>query len=60
MFTSGLKMTLGKRTIVPGGTTSLKVTAFADQLAKVRTRPRVLMITNDPKRPKVVITINAN
>ena len=53
-------MTLGKRTIVPGGTTSLKVTAFADQLAKVRTRPRVLMITNDPKRPKVVITINAN
>ena len=60
MFTSGLKMTLGKRTIAPGCTTKLKVTAYADQLAKVRTRPRVLMITNDPKRPKVVITINAN
>jgi hypothetical protein len=60
MFTSGLKMTLSKRTLAPGETTKLKVTAFADQLAKVRTRPRVLMITNDPKRPKVVITINAH
>ena len=33
-------------------------TAVADELKKARSVPRVLMITNDPKQPKVVITIN--
>lgn len=59
MFTRGLKVTLGKRVLAPGESTKMKVTAFADQLAKVRTRPRVLMITNDPRLPKIVININA-
>jgi hypothetical protein len=30
-----------------------------DDLQKVRTRPRILMITNDPDKAKIVITINA-
>ena len=60
MFTSGLKVTLGKRALNPGETTKLKVTAYADQLAKARTKPRILMITNDPKTPKVIITVNTN
>lgn len=59
LFTRGLKVTLGKSSLAPGETTKLKVTAFASDLKKVRTRPRVLMITNDPKRSKVVITVNA-
>lgn len=59
LFTRGLKVTLGQRVLEPGESTKLKVTAFADQLAKVRTRPRVLMITNDPRQPKIVININA-
>ena len=57
MFTSGLKVTLGKREIAPGQSTELKVTGFANDLAKLRTRPRILMITNDPDYPKVVINI---
>ncbi len=57
MFTSGLKVTLGKRTIEPGQSTTLKVTGIADELAQVRTRPRILMITNDPDHAKVVINI---
>jgi len=57
MFTGGLKVTLGKREIAPGQSTVLKVTGFADDLAKLRTRPRILMITNDPDYPKVVINI---
>lgn len=57
MFTGGLKVTLGKRTIDPGQSTTLKVTGYADDLSKVRTRPRILMITNDPDHSKVVITI---
>lgn len=58
LFTRGLKVTLGKRSLAPGETTKLKITAYAEDLKKVRTRPRVLMITNDPQRSKVVITIN--
>ena len=58
MFTSGLKVTLGKRELAPGQTTTLKVTGFADDLSKVRTRPRILMITNDPDHPKVVVNIH--
>lgn len=57
MFTTGLKVTLGKQTVAPGQSTTLKVTGFAADLAKVRTRPRILMITNDPDHPKVVINI---
>lgn len=57
MFTNGLKVTLGKREIAPGQSTVLKVTGFADELSKLRTRPRILMITNDPDHAKVVITI---
>lgn len=59
LFTRGLKVTLGKRSLAPGETTRLRITAYADDLRKARIRPRVLMITNDPRRSKVVITINA-
>ena len=58
MFTPGLKVTLGKSHLKPGEQAKLKITAVADELKKARAVPRVLMITNDPKHPKVVITIN--
>lgn len=57
MFTSGLKVTLGKREIASGETTKLKVTCDKEQLLKARSKPRVLMITNDPDMSKVVINI---
>ena len=57
MFTSGLKVTLGKRELDPGQSITLKVTGYAADLAKVRTRPRILMITNDPDHSKVIINI---
>ena len=57
MFTRGLKVTLGKSRLMPGESTSLKITAVAAELKKARSMPRVLMITNDPKLSKVVITI---
>ena len=59
MFTVGIKVTLVKREIQPGQSTKMKVTAYKDELKKVRTKPRVLMITNDPAKPKVTITIKA-
>lgn len=58
MFTTGLKLKLNKTRLLPGESAVLKITAEAKQLRSVRTRPRVLMITNDPTKPKVVIHLN--
>ena len=60
LFTKGLQVSLGKRTLKAGEHTKLKITALREDLQKVRTRPRILMITNDPRKPKVTITINAH
>ncbi|MBR1548020.1 MAG: DUF1573 domain-containing protein, partial [Prevotella sp.] len=57
MFTPGLQISLGKSRLAPGKTTKLKITADSAELKKVRLRPRVLMITNDPVKPKVTITV---
>ncbi len=59
LFTGGLTVSLGKKRLSQGERTKLKFTAVRDELKKVRTRPRILMITNDPSKPKVTITINA-
>ena len=59
MFTNGLKISLNKSYLQPGESAKLKITAYRNDLLKVRTRPRILMITNDPQKPKVTITINA-
>ena len=58
LFTTGLKVTLGKQELEAGLSTTLKVTGYADDLQKLRTKPRILMITNDPDHAKVVININ--
>ena len=57
MYTEGLRVTLDSREIAPGQTTTLHVTGFKEELAKVKGRPRILMITNDPDHAKVVINI---
>ena len=59
MFTSGLQVELDNRSIAPGGKANLKVTAIKEELKNVRTAPRVLMITNDPDHPKVVLKVKA-
>jgi archaellum component FlaF (FlaF/FlaG flagellin family) len=57
LFTRGLKVTLDNREIQPGQSAKIKITGVASELQKVRTRPRILMITNDPDHAKVVINI---
>ncbi|MCR5679424.1 MAG: DUF1573 domain-containing protein [Prevotella sp.] len=58
MFTGGMSVKLPQRDLAPGESTKMKVTVSPDQLKKARSKPRVLMITNDPDRAKVVININ--
>ena len=58
MSMTGLQLSLSSTRIEPGQEARLKVTALARQLQGSKRVPRVLMITNDPKQPKVVIRIN--
>lgn len=58
MFTNGLQVKLNKTRLLPGESAVLKITADARILRSSRTKPRVLMITNDPNKSKVVININ--
>ena len=57
MYTTGLMVSLDKSKIEPGEDAKLKITAVAKQLRNVKTKPRVLMITNDPDMPKVIIEV---
>ena len=57
MYSKALKLTLGKRTLKPLERTTLKVTVEREAYQKARTRPRILMITNDPKNPKIEIKV---
>lgn len=57
MFTVGLQVSLNKQNLKPGETAKLKITAEQRQLKNARSKPRVLMITNDPNLPKVTIKI---
>lgn len=58
MFTMGLKVRLNKTRIAPGESAKLKITAYKKHLKNARSKPRVLMITNDPERAKVTIDVN--
>ena len=58
MFTTGLNVSLNRSKLAPGETAKLKIIAVAKMLRAARSKPRVLMITNDPDNSKVVITVN--
>ncbi len=58
MYTAGIKVRLNKSHLAPGERTTLKISAVRRLLQGVRSKPRVLMLTNDPNCPKAVININ--
>ena len=58
LFTAGMGVTLGKRQLKPKETVKMKITIDREMVMAAKSRPRVLMITNDPKHSKVVIKIN--
>ena len=57
VFNSSVTVELSTRTLAPSETAKMKIGIVAKYLKKAKTRPSVLMITNDPKRPKVIIPI---
>lgn len=57
VFSNALNVSLGNRTVAPGKTTKLKITVVGKYLEKSKNRPRVLLITDDPKHPKAIVTV---
>lgn len=58
MFTSGITVELPNTKIPPGESVKLRITADKKELKGVRQQPKVLMITNDPRSPKVIISVD--
>lgn len=57
VFNSSVGVSLKKTVVPPGGTTKLKVTIHKHDTGNKKHHLRILMITNDPMRPKVEINI---
>ena len=58
VFNPALGVQLKKRVLKPGAQTKMKITAYGKYLKKVKGTPRVLMITNDPNCPKIIVKVN--
>ncbi len=54
---AAVSVSLKKRYIEPGASTVMKVTYHPDGTKKQKSSPRLLMITNDPNNPQVVIKL---
>ena len=59
VFSIALGVKLNKRVLKPGETAKMKVTVLAENLPRIKGTPRILMMTNDPQRPKVSIRVRA-
>ncbi len=57
VYNQALQVSLPKRTLMPGESTTMKVTLHAKYLGMSKAQPRVLLITNDPNRQKETVTV---
>lgn len=53
-----ISVDLKKNALQPGEATKLKIKAIAKNLKKSNINPQVLLITNDPNQPKVIVEVN--
>lgn len=58
MYTVGIQVEMDKVKIMPGETVKMKISVVAKDLKTTKSKPRVLMITNDPNHAKVIIDIH--
>ena len=57
VYNPGISVSLGKRRIMPGQSEKLKITVNANN-TYFKGRRRILLITNDPQSPKMVIDVS--
>lgn len=58
VFNQALSVSLDKRRVEPGKMATMKVTVNDKYLVNAKNRPRVLLITNDPKQAKTIINVS--
>lgn len=57
VFNRALGVSLGNRTLKPGKSTKLKISVDAELLKSAKARPRVLLISDDPRNPMETVNI---
>lgn len=57
VFNSAIGVTLKKSVLNPGESTKMRITIHKNNPGKKKHQMRILMITNDPSQPKVVINV---
>ncbi len=60
ILSEGFQLSLNKRLLAPSETAKLKLTTDPKHAAALSSSPRIVLITNDPDQPKVVITIDTS
>ena len=57
VYNSGMRVKIGSRTIAPGKSKNIEVTVMAETGRTFKGRRSVLLLTNDPVQPKIVIDV---
>lgn len=57
VYNPGMRVKIGTRTIEPGKSKNIKITVFNDKGKPLKGRRSVLLLTNDPVQPKIVIDV---
>ncbi len=60
ILSEGINVSLNKTTLEAGETAKMKIATDPKRLKNLKTQPRLLMITNAPNNPKVVIDVITN
>lgn len=58
VFNRAMTVSLGDRNVAPHASTKLKITVDARELEKAKSGPRLLLISNDPRQPKIILNLN--
>ena len=59
VFNKAVTVSIGSKVLKPGKSTKVKITLWAKYLSSAKSTPRVLLITDDPKHPKEIISVEA-
>lgn len=60
VFNRAVSVSLANREIPKHGTTKLKITLDTRELGKAKNKPRVLLISNDPRQAKTVLNVSVD
>lgn len=57
VFNPAVEVSLSNRTVAPGGAVKMKIRMNRKLIGKFKSRPRVLLVTDDPENPVKIVSI---